>query len=905
MNKFIFILLVICLLSQHIFGQCTNGVSTNPNNPSNNNLPYNKFGQMDEFLNQWNWWSGSAASSILLNDMGMNVGQYYGVMEPVNSTLYSGHYLYLNKLYREVMKPEEGWELLSVNIGWYPDHSTPINYTLNPALRKLPYIIFYNKYSGVLRVFCRYGNNETPIGTINAVELSLAILSSDDNNANGILRLGQGKDIALDKATNVLKATSYAPAPGGAELWFSADFLMAFDPCVCFYKSDIQLTAAFKTTADITLYGRSIELPENLFSGSNLINSDFLGSFDLNANSENNGYISYKSINNMIQDFNSKIEAYETKLTQTNDYNLSVKKARAMLDVAFGIMNVGAGQPGAEGMIKGFDFSKTFSIFMDLMGLDPFAQKTKPTKPSMPVVSYSEMRFEGNSTFQTEIAGPTISTPGSLNSNLIDIDKPSRYPVYDEALGIFALLESPKIKVSQTSVEECGIERYQTITLTQGSHGEGDYDVPLYRTLRREKTQIQLAEDLKYYFNPSLNIKDYEIEVGFLIKSENTVNGSLPTPAPSAGIVDFLSNTRFYSNPTGNVNISSLDIKTHVPQEVNYSESFNIQGAYLPINAFKAATFGFGYDYIFRHPGVPFELTAAQLEMYLRDSLANCTSLKNQLNKIVLEKKYYLKIAMHIVFDEKNSSNENNMQEFIFTYEIDPENIQMEYYDDLVPNLKGSAGDVSGTTNLYMYSPNFDGSYVDGCDLLENDTYVCSSWKDIFITGNVQISNGYTVNIEAGNSIYVDGETNIPNEMILQIVPKMNFSHPMPVMDADFVNEFCLYKYLANRPEVTPAENSHKNDSSIVNKTKNFDFNVFPNPTNDIVDITFNSLYSHDVLIEIADLRGIVINKINLTNLRENTSPSYRLDFSKLSTGTYIVTMIVNGERKSKKVIKL
>lgn len=66
MKKLILILIVI--LHSYIFGQnspCVNGVSTNPENPYNSNLPNETVpGYHQRFLNRFNWIPFNAAGNL-------------------------------------------------------------------------------------------------------------------------------------------------------------------------------------------------------------------------------------------------------------------------------------------------------------------------------------------------------------------------------------------------------------------------------------------------------------------------------------------------------------------------------------------------------------------------------------------------------------------------------------------------------------------------------------------------------------------------------------------------------------------------------------------------------------------------------------------------------------------------
>jgi hypothetical protein len=216
------ILLTTCLIfyTQIVFGQCDNNVSTNPFNPSNNelpdiwqsstwpNIPTPPFNQDSRYLNGLNWWS---PNNYPLSNMFYNPTQPYTVMQNIQSAqIIEAYYTYLKKgsNFGEEMNPPNGWELLLVNLGRYPDNITLHNYT---DLDHVPYLVFYNRYRGIVRVFVKYGYNALPEGSVDGVKINLYYNNTtNQTNLSGQFRLGQGIDRALDQKTNTYKMTAIA-----------------------------------------------------------------------------------------------------------------------------------------------------------------------------------------------------------------------------------------------------------------------------------------------------------------------------------------------------------------------------------------------------------------------------------------------------------------------------------------------------------------------------------------------------------------------------------------------------------------------------------------------------------------------------------------------------------------------
>ena len=264
-----------------LYAQCVNNISTNPTNPTNNSLPeldngvpYN---DVDErYLNRFDWLT---PSHYTLTNMQYNVNQPYDIMENIQSQQVLGYYSYFKKTIgptiQETMNTENGWELLLSNLGYYPDNITEHDET---GLRAQPYLVFYNRYRGVIRVFVQYGYNQPPVDAVDGVKINLKYKVPEGSaNLSGIFRLAEGIDRALNQETNVQAMSAVAPTNGTNNYWLSADFQITYDPCVCFYPTDITLDFQFYSTTNFKLVGRGVETTEDIVDANgNVVNRDFL-----------------------------------------------------------------------------------------------------------------------------------------------------------------------------------------------------------------------------------------------------------------------------------------------------------------------------------------------------------------------------------------------------------------------------------------------------------------------------------------------------------------------------------------------------------------------------------------------------------------------------------------------------
>lgn len=127
------------------------------------------------------------------------------------------------------MYPVDGWELIKKDFG-YEDNGTPSN----PAASRL-YMILYNKYQGILRVFVARGDQQPYNGAtikLNFNSNSASITSLLDYAAE----VHALNDFPFDKATNSPVISQVSPFITSPLVWFYADFPLMYDPCTCFYQ---------------------------------------------------------------------------------------------------------------------------------------------------------------------------------------------------------------------------------------------------------------------------------------------------------------------------------------------------------------------------------------------------------------------------------------------------------------------------------------------------------------------------------------------------------------------------------------------------------------------------------------------------------------------------------------------
>ncbi len=825
-----------------------------------------------------------------------------------------------------------------------PFENSNVDFNSTNTNQTKPYIILYNKFLGKIRIHAKVGEEWATENYWQSFRVNL-VVNGDilGENYNGMLRLLDGIDKPLDQETTVREYTALCEANNVKNQWFVAEFQVAFDPCVCKWPSSLSFNYDLVRNDTLTLHGGGIEIEKEIIGGANdaeLLHGDYLSNFKKHGPSDaEGGFVIYGEMQSLIDGYIKKLEIHDSILADNTIHNKKVKRNLAILKwgsiaVKLGANLVTAGGANAltfailateapELIINGdsVDVNKAFLALEKILGSElktfigeSFKQKDPPEKPIRPTANFSEMYFKGNIFTSAATPGPTLITPGAYGNSVTgNITNPSRYPVYNEPLGVFALLESPKINVSRT-FKDFSCEVYKSTPFSDFDYwpdapyeGEETYD--LNQANIEEEIQLQLAEELKYTFNSSLTIKNYTIETSFIVEgglklSNNPYSNSLSYSSDES--------TQIISLPNRNINIESTSFN---PKEIEVYKDNNIifddldyQTLHVPVDALYSSTFSFGINKKFTE--TPLWITRKdRINDIINRPYSSCSFINEILKKDAVTSyeigDVYLKLIINVTFEGEKTDGSPHEYTYVFTYKIDPDDIDDSFTSPLYPNLSGSPADITQyPENLFFDGTNFDGSQIENCTL--NDTiYTCKAWNEISLSGDFIFSSGYNVVIEAGNEIITVPESTIPTEMIWQIVPVLDYSNPMPPVDETYVTNFCKVSgaYKA-RTSNMPLFN---NDSTIVYEEDIrdiFAFNIFPNPTSgsSAVSITLNESAKGELFI--TDMNGRTLATAFSGRALRAGQTEHQLPTASLASGIYLVHLFIGGERHVKRLVK-
>lgn len=465
MRAFIFFTCIFFLsFSFSVHAQCLKGITTNPAAPVNPEKP----SKTNTFFD-WRQLIYNINSQYILTPQ---------IDAPFNQTDNSLVNHFLNNQDR---LPEDGWELIKYDMGYTESgtpKTTPVGYI---------YLILYNKHTGVLRAFFAGDRPQAFNGAKIKLLFSEGTQSSALSNAS--------KLFALDVFEEYPEVVSVSPYNNNNGKWFYADFNITYDPCTCFYESTMKITVNLINSSNITLSGTlsGSLTPLTDISGNTGTVSENSFSFDSKGlvAAGKKAQKSYKDFNKFKTDQEKALKmegktdaqlaaAQLTKRRELNAFQEALKKSSFL---KAGLKAV----PYVAGALELVNFF--------------VAGGKKTTGPQevkiSPMAINADISLKGTLEASYQYGDVTFYTPGSLNAH---IKNAVDYPYYNEVLGVFNLLETPKFRHST-------VEAYEYFDQYSGD----------YEEIRRDVYQVA---PIKYVINSAAGFKMDNIEIYCSIEFE-------------------------------------------------------------------------------------------------------------------------------------------------------------------------------------------------------------------------------------------------------------------------------------------------------------------------------------------------------------------------------------------------
>lgn len=405
---------------------------------------------------------------------------------PGNDSIWSPIYQPDNEIVDHIrlaldMKPQDGWELLRREMGYNQD-GTPKNPKPDNA-----YIVMYNKYTSVLRVFYARGSSQAYTSARITVKFS-----NGSPAQSSLLDLSQGMiplDVLFTKNKLFQSPTKF---DNRLHQWFFADFPMQYDPCTCYYTSRLAINVELVNQANIDISGTANGKLMAIANNQGQVNqqSKTFSFADLQS-----GYNKASKIFKSINDFkDDQFKAIDTSHKDNTSLASDKKNNLTLLQTAL------KGSSFLKGGLKAAPY-----IGAAISLLDFFIGGGKKTEPAGP----QEVKLTPTSIDMTIKLSGTITTnypygdiifwnPGSNIASQGDED----YPYYNEIMGIFNLTEKPKVN------------RKLSFEMLGGPSFEDFYDVTTYR--------YRIQNPIKYVVNPAARLALQDAQVALVVEGDSS-----------------------------------------------------------------------------------------------------------------------------------------------------------------------------------------------------------------------------------------------------------------------------------------------------------------------------------------------------------------------------------------------
>jgi hypothetical protein len=873
-------------------------------------------------INVWNWRDPSDANWTAKIDYGQGnpiIRSIGSPFEPSNIGQPNTQHLWLAQNTRDY-DPAEGWELVYKDFGF---NST--NGLANP------HFILYNRFRSVMRVFYCITKQQTL--------LTSSKISLDWNPGKISTLFESGKSSMFSNAnfdkSIIIDIPNKMPI-NEAFVWQYAEVPVNYDPCTCsaspnnlnvvtpnvssfnfgvyFYSNSIskfEINQVIQDSTNVMIAGDYVRqnnsdiLTQLSFAGNYLFGRISTGftrgnklekSINETLNSITKGYGSMVDISNFLNKRDS------ATFTSKNVKLPTLFKQLPYIGTAFGFL---------EGFFGG---GKTNDV-------------DNTTNSAVPL----RFAMTGTTTVLGSLSGKSIYTPGSPHSTIIgqNVVKPS----YNYVMGIFALLEEPKLE-AVTHFLEPNVNNSSSI-------------------IPPRITKYRLKEPLKYAINPAseLEVIDLQtaLEYQLLPNRENNVVILRPIDTSHKKILPV-------SNASGQLFNLTLPLVGPVftkPARVgaSYKEICEHNGVFIANwpkqnkignDPFQASslyniTYSTGFfnpicakNYSFaiadRRKRIPNSTlfinicTGASQVLYPMDDYTDYLDFTENNLKITLKVK--------AIFRRKDSNASNTTEDIVrlFSYDVKTpkpyDNIaELGYSNNFLPYYRlnlSNCGLYNGRYGVDYYVEWFSPLINGGIGTMPlgtvnyKDTLIITSWipplndstlfanKVIIVKAPVYSNNGTKVILRAGNAIIVDVNGSIdPASVTQELSSDMpGCEEVLPSVNYNFIQSYCTDKnrYNPNYSKMI------LNQSKIENSTSSI--SLHPNPTSSKTTLTLSGYENTSVSVMIFDLVGREV----YTQLEKDiTAREHQavLNTETLQAGTYIVKVFNGTEEKIAKLVIL
>jgi len=638
-----------------------------------------------------------------------------------------------------------------------------------------------------------------------------------------------------------------------------ADYNISYDPCGCYFESVLTFGQREFKSANIEIK-RQLEGTIEVLNSFDINDTDRLLSFYKTHERQldfqvNNGLFIYKNYEKLIRDFKELED-------NTNTYENVFEASKAIADIAKSGYNVNSGNQ------KSLKALQTISKFTGFASM-PF-KTAKPTR-SLPVLIPSHVSLLGQLNQGIMLGGSTFSffTPGSYTSstNLALLNAPNNadrfdYPVYNQAMGLYALLATPTKEVAvshaEMAVKAVGFLR------KYGNSGITPNDSITQSIAFSPREVFKLDRDLSYTFNPSaqINFEATKMEAAWMVEVDNLANNDL-----------WLFTSQNMSKTYTYVNSENRTITVYSSTFI----PFECISQFMPVFDFDLTNKAKKTNY--QYPPFQTAVPAWWLGNHLKKHVGQ---INNDRPKIV---NTYLKLNITYRYNKPNGGGLNDIVHFeTYKYEIEGNTLNKSLL--VSPNIDA----LSAPSELIIENRNFTA----------NETIF--AWDKITLKGKISSKRGVIVKIKSAGEIVVEPNAEIDSDITL-LIGNPSLCNPVRIQPTVIDSSYCknTKKYKAN---------SILDKTKILSHPSTLNYNVsqsiiYPNPTSE-GNFTVETILAIEsfVNISINDLTGKLVYK---QQMFENLSQGkHKFEFNNLflENGLFLVEVETNEGTMVYKLIK-
>jgi hypothetical protein len=414
-------------------------------------------------------------------------------------------------------QPRDGWELVAYDFGMEYNSET----TVRPSNDfSEGYLILYNKHTSTLRALV------TPLavnGAVNMAEMRWRLEPRIDDHASGLFAGTGGLLNPLDQPSPTREvSTRFSHPPNMPGRWFLGDVPVFYDPCSCTRDQRLETRHFVITSGEIKLYGLYAGTVQTLDAASDgqsvpyqsgVIQDPeaYLASLDAQDESDlRPGAIVAKNKDALAQ-------SYDLWVNERNNRNTGSLLPGIFDGLA--IAGDAAGLFSETAMLGGIPVSKLFKAVG--VGSKLFSKLLKPSDDGVDPENYLPSYMQGEISLRgsyTETSDQTTNnqnialpgTPWTKDDNQVAPFRTAtklQYPLYNETLGLFAILHAPKVKrrIGQ-----------KNIRLSLNPPGLRHFLIGSWR-------QFQFDGELDYVWNPASNVdvENTRIHAALIVEQEH------------------------------------------------------------------------------------------------------------------------------------------------------------------------------------------------------------------------------------------------------------------------------------------------------------------------------------------------------------------------------------------------